>query len=369
MNGINTAHVENRTIYRCILILMLFGIIFLSHSFALKAGEKEQYNTIKTFDLPLSNKQIKMCSSFLSKYPSSKNAQDVRIKLARNEKSPIRAFMHYEKILTEDTRDDIFDDAVKSACQISYLLSNYETCERICKKAIHRSTSSIKYPVVYLIRSNIMLQDYESANTNLVKYSSSISNEDISFFKNIISIHTGDNSSSAGSSLSDASLLYMAGRDFEFQSNRNYAYSAYKDLIAKYPRSPEALVCMNKVISMEKNPVKYTSEYLKKQKRPHLDTMSPDREIKDDPTDLFYSVLVGPFSSAKEARNIKKEMTEDFDGVVIVKNGKGFLVFVGSEPTAEMALSLKVRLAEEFGLNGKIVQRRDDNGREYIYGE
>ncbi|HNX59693.1 MAG TPA: SPOR domain-containing protein [Spirochaetota bacterium] len=121
--------------------------------------------------------------------------------------------------------------------------------------------------------------------------------------------------------------------------------------------------------SFEKSSVKYSSEYLRSAKTQTVDSMSPDREIPDDRNDLAYSVLVGPFSSEKEARILKKEMTEDFDGVVIVKKGKGFLVFIGNEPSAEMAVSLKVRLAEEFGLNGKIVQRRNDNGREYIYGD
>ena len=348
---------------------LIVSVFIIYSSASVRAGEIELFNSIREYPAKLSPAQIKNCKYFLKKFPQSANVQDVKLILAKSEKSPTAALKLYDSILLNNARTDVFDDAVIAACQLSCLLSRYDSCERYARMAVRKHSSSSKSAASYLVRSDIMLQNYDEASSNLNRYSDFFTSVDKTFYLNTIKVHTGFEDALTGKNISDASLLYIFGRNFEYQNNRQYAYSAYKDLVKKYPRSPEALLCIGKVHSFEKCSVKYSSEYLKSAKNKPVDSMSPDREISDDQSDLVYSVLVGPFTSEKEARILKKEMTEDFDGVVIVKNGKGYLVFIGNEPSAEMAVSLKVRLAEEFGLNGKIVQRRNDNGREYIYGD
>ena len=46
---------------------------------------------------------------------------------------------------------------------------------------------------------------------------------------------------------SEVSCLYLLARHFEYKNELQNAYSLYKDIITKYPRSPEALLAQNKI--------------------------------------------------------------------------------------------------------------------------
>ena len=62
-------------------------------------------------------------------------------------------------------------------------------------------------------------------------------------------------------------------------------------------------------------------------------------------------------------------MTAEFGRAVIVKREKEFVIYVGRAPAQDDAVSMKIRLAEEFGFNGTIVNIREEDNREYIYGQ
>ena len=74
-----------------------------------------------------------------------------------------------------------------------------------------------------------------------------------------------------------------------------------------------------------------------------------------------------PFSSRKAAE--LKGLLKEFDFLRTVKLRDGFALYVGRGPDEESALKLKVRLAEEYGINGRIVRISGDGDRSYIYGE
>jgi hypothetical protein len=158
----------------------------------------------------------------------------------------------------------------------------------------------------------------------------------------------------------------MTARKFEQEHQNDFAYSAYRDLRTKFPRSPEAMVSSAVYASLEKSGANYSSNYSSKSSRFNL---TPEYTVEETTQSLVYAVLIGPVYDLKEAQGIKKEMTPDFNGILLVRGKDGFYLYVGSEPSAEKALALKVRIAEEYALNGKIALKKEESGREYIYGE
>ena len=53
----------------------------------------------------------------------------------------------------------------------------------------------------------------------------------------------------------------------------------------------------------------------------------------------------------------------------MVRLKNGYALYVGKRPDEEAAMKLKMRLAEEYGINGRIVRISGDGQRSYIYGE
>jgi hypothetical protein len=55
--------------------------------------------------------------------------------------------------------------------------------------------------------------------------------------------------------------------------------------------------------------------------------------------------------------------------VRIIKVQGSYLVYAGAAKNPRKALEIKIRLAEEFGLNGRVVRIVSDTDRTYIYGD
>ena len=77
---------------------------------------------------------------------------------------------------------------------------------------------------------------------------------------------------------------------------------------------------------------------------------------------------MGPLASSRKAAELKG-LLKDFDFIKTVKLKNGYALYVGRGPDEESALKLKIRLAEEYGINGRIVRISGDGERSYIYGE
>ncbi|MGL4370806.1 MAG: SPOR domain-containing protein, partial [Spirochaetota bacterium] len=161
--------------------------------------------------------------------------------------------------------------------------------------------------------------------------------------------------------------LYRAGRELDAAGKKNEAYSAYCDCIKKYPRSAEALLSGKKAEKLKKSGAVYTAHY-RVSSKPEL-RLSPERTITEADGGMEYSVLIGPFYNLKEISSLKKEMTAEFGRAFIVKQTKQFVLYVGKTADQEEAVSIKIRLAEEFGFNGTIVNLQEEDNREYIYGQ
>ncbi|HEY1405565.1 MAG TPA: hypothetical protein VF857_03060, partial [Spirochaetota bacterium] len=119
--------------------------------------------------------------SYLAKYPKSEHAADVHIILARSEKSPHKALEHYEAIIAHPSREELLDESRLAACEIYFMLSKYDRCEKVSEAIIKRKSQSSERAVSFLIKSNILQQEYDCASENLDRYSSLLSPNDAKF--------------------------------------------------------------------------------------------------------------------------------------------------------------------------------------------
>lgn len=352
-------------------------VCFLSINSAAYAAVDGSYSEIvridKSDDSNNVSDLIKICDQYIKSHPASDRIPDIQMIAARHENNPTKALNRYNSIIRQFPKYPETLSVYKETCQILFLSSRYEESARYAKTAlsIDRAKKQTNYFSLVLIRSLILSQEYDDASVFLKKYSSSINDEDSSVLSNDLSIRTGENIPSpvrTGNSRSSCEL-YLIGKQFEIERQYDYAFSAFNDLVHLYPRSPESMIASNRLALLDKQSPKYTKAYLNPRKENNEFNVHHESTIIETDTDLAYSVLIGPLFNLAEAKNLKKEMTGSFEQIVLVKSADGFYLYVGRESSAEKAVALKIRLAEEFALNGKIAQRKENNGREYIYGE
>ena len=97
--------------------------------------------------------------------------------------------------------------------------------------------------------------------------------------------------------------------------------------------------------------------------------ISPEKDAPEDTeATVYYAISVGPFNSMKIVNGIKKELV-DFDQIKTVRLSSGYALYVGRCRDEESALELRVRLAEEVGINGRIVRISAGDRQSFIYGE
>lgn len=356
---------------------ILAACLFLAlSSAAFASGADRAYSEIIRLDETDENASDdipKKCDHFIKSYPSSDRIPEIHIIAARHENSPVKALNHYTAIIRQFPKYTQILAVYRETCQILYLSSRYEESSRYAKTAlsIDRSKNQTHIFSLILIHSLILSQEYDDASNCLKKYSSAIDEDERSVLSDELSLRTGGNVSNpvnAGNSRSSCEL-YLLGKQYELERKYDYAFSAFKDLIHQYPRSPEGMIASKRLDLLVKQSPKYTKAYLNPQKEKNEFNLEHTSPIDDIDNALAYSVLIGPLYNLAEAKNLKKEMTGSFEQIVLVKSADGFYLYVGRESSAEKAVALKIRLAEEFALNGKIAQRKEDSGREYIYGE
>jgi hypothetical protein len=153
-----------------------------------------------------------------------------------------------------------------------------------------------------------------------------------------------------------APSLYVAGIFLEEDGFINEAYSAFTDLTRRFPRSPEAVMAGRKLALLsERHPV-YTADYLKPSAP--LAQLTHESDIADTPGAGSFSVEVGPLYNLEEAKQLRKEIGTEYGRTLIVKRRREFVLLVGLFATSDRALNAKIRLAQEAGINGHVVQLR-----------
>jgi hypothetical protein len=346
-------------------------VIIITFASPLFAGERELYQHIHD-QTSMNNPDIlKECKLFLKRYPQSHYAVEIHIRAALSESSPAAALSHYETVMTRFKQTPLINDVRLSACDLYFLSSKYDKCSKLALSALKTRIDHEELFIHYLVRSYILMQDFDAASEALNQYGSLLGRDERLVLSQCIASKTGNSlpTDSAKKQIGPTELMIIA-RDFELRRMINQAYSAYRDLSTRYPRSPEAMASKGNLATLEKGSPHYTAKYRNDIPRDKvMPALTPEHPITESGSDLRYSVLIGPIPNLKDAKSLKKEMTDEFDAVVIVRGDRGFFIYAGDEPSADRAMDLRIRLAEEFGLNGKIVQRKEESGREYIYGE
>jgi tetratricopeptide (TPR) repeat protein len=166
--------------------------------------------------------------------------------------------------------------------------------------------------------------------------------------------------------------LYLLGRAHQERGDYDRAYSAYRDVVTRFPRSPEAAFASEKISLLQKHNPKIIAflpdeAFLKSLDRINLpDFRNPEEE---EPKKSFYAIMLGPVEEKADAMNIARVIKSEFAPVKIVQSAGFYAVYAGRLRDTKSATTMKIRLAEEMGYNGKIVKVRTEDNKTYIYGE
>lgn len=164
-------------------------------------------------------------------------------------------------------------------------------------------------------------------------------------------------------------LLLMLGDFYLEHHSYNKAYSAYKDLSQRYPRSTESLDALKKIKRIAIKKPRYTTYIPDKKLFNKLDDIdiSHDRITQNNVGSTYFSISVGPLYTKKQYNGLKKILKE-YGDIRIVSIKKSIYLYIGKLASTKSAMSLKVRLAEEQGINGHIVRVYGKKVK-YIYEE
>ncbi|MCX7680312.1 MAG: tetratricopeptide repeat protein, partial [Spirochaetes bacterium] len=167
--------------------------------------------------------------------------------------------------------------------------------------------------------------------------------------------------------------LYLLGKAYYQRGDYHRAYSAFRELKTRFPRSPEASLAAEKISAIEKHNPKIVAfvpddAFLQTLDKIDLsfDNLDEEALVKKK---SFYAVMLGPVEEKREAMRIAREIKNEFTPVKIVHSAGGYAVYVGKHAMLANATVMKIRLAEEMGYNGKVVRFRIDRNKTYIYGE
>lgn len=308
--------------------------------------------------------------SLLKKYPSSDHVADARLLIADNEPDPDKALQRYATITDKYRYFKKRDEASLTLCRILYLCSRYAECAEEAKKGYDSFNDSALRGEFLLLkaRSEHAMQQFDKAEATLKQGGTS---DAAGLLLADIAARTDDDGAADWQPLSKGdypeTALYSLAKEYESQGLKNEAFSAYSDLTSRYPRSMEALYAAKPKARLAKAGAKYKTAEAHKRQR--LSKMVPERTESDEDSGEEFSIVIGPFYNLRQAGKIKKEMTSEFLRAVIVKREREFVIYVGRVRDRDDAVSMKIRLAEEFGFNGTLVNIRQEENREYFYGQ
>ena len=326
-------------------------------------------------------------AEFFRAYPNSSRTPEVWTILGDMETSPDRAIEHYRAVTDGYPSYRKADYARYRICEIQYLLSRWEKLRDDASPGTRLSGSRYGDRFFFFyVTALVRTEDYDRAEKAC--RSRIESDHDYNNLARTLlilaSIHRATTGLSRdyisdirelarGYGTSDAypAALYMLGDFYEQKHKYDEAYSAYTDLMSKYPGSPEALEASRKIPALRKHDPRRVF-YLPAKKlvddTESLD-IAPEKDApEENDAPVYYAVSVGPFNSIKTVNGIKKELV-DFDPIKTVRLSRGFTLYVGRCRDEESALALRVRLAEEAGINGRIVRVSAGGRQSFIYGE
>ncbi len=377
---------------KVILSTFVFAACILPFTRPAPASESSGYTRIiKLFKTGKKAELREEARGFFRKHPESKNIPDIRLMLAEIEENPEKAGALYRVLLEKYRYYPRRDYAHLRICEILYLRSRWEEVVTESREAEKLFPKSAHLTELRLLRaaSLMHLNRYEEARDTCLEtvrtdhnyHNLAAANLMLAHIENLI---TGNSRTYLGrlnelimgfeKSESAPTALYLLGKYYEQKGEYNRAYSAFADVMKKYPRSPEASFSGRRIESLKQhNPTRTTylpdREYINR-----LDSIDIKPEIKigegtPENNGAVYSVSLGPFENRRHALAVGKLIEKDFSPLELIQVAGAYRLFVGRAADQERALTIKVRLAEEFGINGSIVRVTGDREKIFIYGE
>ncbi|MCL1911993.1 MAG: hypothetical protein FWG13_07300 [Leptospirales bacterium] len=352
------------------------------------ADEDSMFATIQTLaagkDLA---KLEKTGSEFLKRFPNSKRSVDVSLILAENEENPEEAVKKYKALIAK-YKDYAKKDLLHlRVCEIYQLQGDWKSLSKEALAGLRNFPKSAYGGDFQLL--------YCAAEASQYRYDQSLG------LANDVIKHESDKNKTAKAALFSAqaerartgysrsylnalrdllseypkhdinpTALLLLGDFYEKTGSPGKAVGAYASLADKYPRSPESAMMRVRFDSLRAKGVK-AEEYVPDKnsiERAQKIDLAYRGEQEGGNNQAYYSVAVGPLDTEKRAADIHKILRK-FGAVKTVRRKEGFFHYLGNLASAQQALSLKVRVAEEYGINGNIVRFAGDENLRYIYRE
>ncbi len=324
---------------------------------------------------------------FIESFPRSPHVPDAHLVIAETESSPEKAVSRYRTITRRYRSYPRLDHVLFRVCEIHFLQARWSDLEDAARDGMSlRDNSHYDDFALFLVISLIRRGNYNRAEGECRRLIER-NHEYESLARSLLILAYIDRRSSGfsrdyittlrqiatGYPESDAhpATLYMLGEFYEQKKMYNESYSAYSDLLGRFPESPEAAVAQGRIHAIIRHSprrVPYLPDRGIIERTETLD-IRPHEEVPErDETASFYSISIGPFDTAGGVKKIRV-LLGSFDFLQTVRLRRGYVLYVGRVPDNESALELRIRLAEEFGINGRIVRIAGEGRRAYIYGD
>jgi tetratricopeptide (TPR) repeat protein len=363
----------------------------MPHSTQGLPGEGEQYSRIRELAGSGNTSELrKEARDFQKKYPSSPRLGDVRFLAAEHESNAGAAASGYRaaaKLL----------DGPKAAlarsrlCRILYLTSRWDELYAESRAALrlHGADPRAMEFRLYMARACIFTEKYERA-ARLCEEITRTSHDygDLSsalLLLSHIERKTTGYSRSYYATLRDLitgfpgadiipTALYLLGRSYQDRGEYGRAHSAYTEITRKYPRSHESVYAAEKLASLAGHTFTTADHMPSDAMLKSMDAidLGGDRDLQEkneDSSGPVFSISLGPVDTSKDARRVANLVKDEFGPVRIVNLGGRYAVYAGRLRDTRSAMTMKIRLAEELGLNGRIVRIVRDESKTYIYGD
>jgi tetratricopeptide (TPR) repeat protein len=322
---------------------------------------------------------------FLKKYPGSSRVPDVRLLIADNENDIDLALNKYRIVIKNYSRFAGREQALFRICQILDLKSKWKELKIESSEGIRLFPAGeyINDFRFMHITALIMLEDYSSAKNEAIKITEHTHDfETLSkaiFLLAEVEKKTSGNSRSYIYNLRELavgfrdssiypSIIFKLAQFYDERKEFGKAYSAYSDISELFPDSPEADMAIQRIEKLKPlNPKKtaYMPDAYTVKNTDEID-LSPEYEVSNKKDENYYSVAIGPYTRLNDSAGVIK-LLKFYDDIRQVKTAYGYMVYLGRHSDADSALDMRVRLAEEYGINGNIVRFSIHEKKSYIY--
>jgi len=324
-------------------------------------------------------------SLFLKKYPGSIHVPEVKLLLADKETDTELAVEKYRLVIKNYSKFKGREYALYKICQILDLKSRWKDLRAESANGIRLFPAGNylnEFRFMH-ITASLMLDDFETAKDEAIKITEHTHDFDTLsraiFFLAEAERKISGNSKpyiynlkelAAGFRKSELypSVIFRLAVFYEEKKDFDRAYSAYSDTVELFPGSPEAEMSIGKIDRLKKlNPKKinYMPDNLTVKNTDDLD-LSPEYDVKKERDENYYSVAIGPFTKMKDTSGVVK-LLKNYGEIRKVKTAYGYMIYLGRYDETESALDTRIRLAEEYGINGNIVRFSVHEKKSYIY--